>query len=154
MYGYLFCKHYINVKKTRYSTECLVFLYMSGYCCHKKSCSCINALDRTFFTILCAFFCAFFQKSFLHKTCRKGLDRLLRRLTARINARHSKLKTVHRTVFLTLWPLSGSSPYNPNKKITDTQKRIGYFGALEGTRTPDLLVRRDTRIAEWHSISW
>ena len=53
----------------------------------------------------------------------------------------SSLKTVHRTVFLTLRPSQGSSPLY-YFKIKQTPKRVSVlFGALQGTRTPDLLVR-------------
>ena len=55
----------------------------------------------------------------------------------------SLLKTVHRTVFLTPLTLSGFESLN--KKTEATQKLYCFcFGALQGIRTPDLLVRSQT----------
>ena len=49
-------------------------------------------------------------------------------------------KTVHHTVFLYAATLSGLSPIDQIKN-RETQMSISIFGALEGTRTPDLLIR-------------
>ena len=59
--------------------------------------------------------------------------------------RHSSLKTVPRTVFLTLRPSQGSSPIGLLQKTKRTKLLLrSLIGALQGTRTPDLLVRSQT----------
>ena len=58
----------------------------------------------------------------------------------------SLLKTVRRTVFLTPLTLSGfeSPQFYKNKKREAIPKYHFSFGALQGIRTPDLLVRSQT----------
>ena len=57
----------------------------------------------------------------------------------------SRLKTVHRTVFLTPLTLSGfESLENIKKNRSNTCGIASVLGALQGIRTPDLLVRSQT----------
>ena len=59
----------------------------------------------------------------------------------RLGARLLQLKTVYHTVFLTLQPSRVLVPLSQKTK-NPTPKRVSdLFGALEGTRTPDPLIR-------------
>ena len=53
----------------------------------------------------------------------------------------SRLKTVHRTVFLTPLTLSGFESLENKKNGINTCGIASVLGALQGIRTPDLLVR-------------
>ena len=67
--------------------------------------------------------------------------------------RRSSLKTSHRDVLLTLRPSQASSPFSAYiTKRQDTRMGILLFGTLEGTRTPDLLVRRMARLPEYSAF--
>ena len=60
--------------------------------------------------------------------------------------RAARLKTCHRQVFFTPCTLSGSNPRKAAEKQKNPQtfQFAGSDGALEGIRTPDLLIRSQT----------
>ena len=65
----------------------------------------------------------------------------------------SRLKTVRRTVFLTPLTLSGFESLENKKNGSNTCGIASVLGALQGIRTPDLLVRSLDRYFLQHFVS-